>query len=193
MLFPCVRSFPIRCLFVHCAYNCKVSLTLICVLKHQSRGCLPMTRRFTVDIRRTHRHSSILTSHVMATYPYPLTITCLTSPPVQIYSHGRDSSNSSDMGFLDACLACCGLRPKREGWVYAGGGIYVPVQQVGRVLGASLWYSSQPVVFTVPLPRLQCLFMGMAQWHPKPGSPFTAAWISSTQFQTTWARSPLPQ
>lgn len=38
------------------------------------------------------------------------------------------------MGFIDACLACCGLRPKREGWVYAGSGIYVPGQQVGRAL-----------------------------------------------------------
>lgn len=94
------------------------------------------------------------------------------------------------MGFIDACLACCGLRPKRKGWVYAGGGIYVPGQQVGRALWAFLWHLSRLLFFFfffLPSLALECGHGGV-QWYPGPRPSFTAAWISSTQPQAakTW-------
>lgn len=124
----------------------------------------------------------------MATYPQ--TITYLTSPPVRLYNNNTDSRSSLKMGFIDACMACCGVRPKRKGWVYAGGGIYVPGQQVGRALWAFLWFPSRLLFlfFLLPL-ALECGH-GAVQWYPGPRPSFTAAWISSTQLQAAKTRKP---
>lgn len=101
------------------------------------------------------------------------------------YHIDSGSRKSLTMGFVDSCLACCGLKPEREGWVYDGGGIYVTGQQVSQPLWGHLSFLYPPCLFV-----LFCL--GVVNWKRAVGLGASDSSLD-VRMLLQWQRRTLPR